>query len=144
MEKIDKLLKQFLKKYVLFGVIGLIILVYSLLYIFDAINSQNSNYQIVSVEEFKALIKQGHPIIDVRRPDEFIQGSIPNAVNFNVLDSNFIRQIDTLDKTKPYLIHCRSGNRSKKAIDIMIDLGFERIYDLEGGYLNWVATDSLP
>ncbi len=133
----------FLKRYFVFGTCGLVVLVFSIVYLLGLFRDQKGYYQIVSHEEFKELIEQGHPIIDVRRPDEFSQGSTPNAINFNVLDSNFIRQIDTLDKTKLYLIHCRSGNRSKKAADIMMDLGFEKVYDLQGGYLNWVASDSL-
>lgn len=136
-------MKNFLKKYFVFWTIGFVVFVFSLVSIFDLMNKQKRDYQIVSREKFKELIEQGHPIIDVRRPDEFARGSIPNAINFNVLDPNFMQQIDTLDRTKLHLIHCRSGNRSKKAAGIMIDLGFEKIYDLQGGFLNWSSSDSL-
>ncbi|MCY4161664.1 MAG: rhodanese-like domain-containing protein [Flavobacteriaceae bacterium] len=134
---------KFLRKHIVFSSIALVVLIFSVAYLFDVFDQHESDYQIISREEFKKRIKEGHPIIDVRRPDEFVEGSIPNAINVNVLDPNFRQKIDTLDKTKLHLIHCRSGNRSKKAAEIMIDLGFEKIYDLKGGYLNWISSDSL-
>ena len=42
-----------------------------------------------------------------------------------------------LDKSKIYLIYCRSGNRSSKAATIMDSLGFKKTIDLEGGFLKW-------
>ncbi|MCY4561639.1 MAG: rhodanese-like domain-containing protein [Flavobacteriaceae bacterium] len=109
----------------------------------NCFSEKKLDYQIISAEKFKELIDEGHPLIDVRRPEEFESGSIPGAVNFNVLDSNFAQKIDTLDRSKLYLIHCRSGKRSGRAAEIMIELGFKKIYDLQGGYLNWVSRDSI-
>jgi len=34
-------------------------------------------------------------------------------------------------------LYCRSGNRSKKSAEKLIDLGFKKIYDLKGGFIEW-------
>ena len=42
-----------------------------------------------------------------------------------------------LDKKTPIYLYCRSGNRSKKSADILIEMGFSEIYDLKGGFIEW-------
>ena len=46
-------------------------------------------------------------------------------------------KISNLNKKIPYLIYCKSGNRSGKASAIMDSLGFSKIYDLKGGFSKW-------
>ncbi len=76
-------------------------------------------------------------LIDVRTPDEFAGGHIPNAVNINFNAPDFAAQIEKLDKSKTYLVYCRSGARSGRAATSMSELGFQTIYTLQGGILNW-------
>ena len=59
--------------------------------------------------------------------------------NIDYYNSTFKEELDKLDKTKPLLLYCRSGNRSGKAGKIATNLGFKEIYDLEGGYSAWSA-----
>jgi len=98
---------------------------------------QNNTYEIIEINDFKRKINKGYKIIDVRTPSEFIHGHIPNAINIDYKDLNFITEINKLRKNKPILIYCRSGNRSHEAGIIMDSLGFKRIYDLKGGYSIW-------
>jgi rhodanese-related sulfurtransferase len=42
---------------------------------------------------------------------------------------------DKLDKTQPVYIYCRSGNRSAKSAIRLQEMGFEKIYDLEGWFM---------
>jgi len=49
----------------------------------------------------------------------------------------FYRSFEKLDKSKPVYLYCRSGNRSKKSADILIELGFSKVYDLNGGFIEW-------
>ena len=72
-----------------------------------------------------------------RTPNEFENGHIENAVNIDFKAADFIENISALNKNKTLLIYCRSGNRSGKAAKIMDSLGFTKIYDLEGGFMNW-------
>lgn len=76
-------------------------------------------------------------LIDVRKPDEFSSGHLENAVNMNFYDDDFEEQIKTLDKSKEVYLYCRSGGRSGKAAQKLEEMGFAKVYDLEGGILNW-------
>jgi len=97
----------------------------------------------VSVRQAEELIKNytDNPnfiIIDVRSPSEYESGHIEEAVNINYYDSDFVAQLDKFDKEKTYLIYCRSGSRSSRALKTMKELGFKKIYHLKKGYNSWV------
>ena len=47
-------------------------------------------------------------------------------------------EINKLDKNKTYLIYCRSGNRSRGALSVMVELGFRAVYHLSVGINGWV------
>lgn len=96
-----------------------------------------SKVELIGVEFSKGLIKKKIKIIDVRTPKEFNQGHIENAININFKSSNFIKNISKLNKDTSFLIYCKSGNRSGKAAKIMDSIGFYKIYDLKGGFINW-------
>ncbi len=74
-------------------------------------------------------------ILDIRTPEEFNEGHVKDAININFYDENFESMISLMDKEKNYLIYCRSGKRSGKAFDIMNNLGFAMVYDLQGGLI---------
>ena len=46
-------------------------------------------------------------------------------------------ELEKLDKTKNYYVYCRSGNRSGQACAIMKNLGFDKAFNLQGGFMNW-------
>jgi rhodanese-related sulfurtransferase len=98
----------------------------------------NPKIKILPVAEYKQEIsKEAVQLVDVRTPGEFADGAIPNAENINVNDASFEEKIQKLDKTKPVYVYCRSGARSQVAAKKMIEMGFEEVIDLDGGYLNW-------
>ena len=77
-------------------------------------------------------------ILDVRTDAEVARGIIPNAIHIDIYKGQlFVDEIEALDKSKNYYVYCRSGNRSGKACAIMLQLGFENAYNLEGGILRW-------
>ncbi len=78
-------------------------------------------------------------ILDVRTPEEFATGYIRGAVNLDFKSSEFPGKLDELDKTKTYLVYCRAGGRSAKAMTMMKEKGFQRVYNLRGGVLEWTA-----
>lgn len=93
---------------------------------------------VLKKEDFKkAIANKDIQFVDVRTPEEYEEGHIGNAGNVDYLGDNFEAGIQKYDKSKPIYIYCRSGNRSGKAAKIMKELGFTKIYDLEGGYLGW-------
>ncbi len=77
-------------------------------------------------------------IIDVRTPEEWSEGIIPNAQMINIYEGQgFIYKLDELDKSKNYYVYCKAGGRSAQACQIMQQLGFENTYNLMGGFMQW-------
>ncbi len=76
-------------------------------------------------------------LLDVRTPEEFMQGHIPGAklIPVQVLEQE-IKQIEAY-KDKPVIVYCRSGNRSRTASRILAKHGFKIIYDMDGGIRQW-------
>ena len=76
-------------------------------------------------------------------PKELAGGYIENVLNIDFYSETFRDELDKLDKDKTYLIYCRSGNRSGKALDIMAELNFREAYNMLGGIIEWNA-EGLP
>lgn len=76
-------------------------------------------------------------LIDVRSPEEFAEGHIPNAVNININGDNFEEETAKLDKEKPVMVYCKMGGRSAKAAANLKAQGFKSITDLDGGITSW-------
>ena len=73
-------------------------------------------------------------VLDVRTSGEYAAGHIVNAVNVDYYAADFSDRLDALDKDLVYLIYCASGNRSGRAHDTMLALGFHEVYNMLGGY----------
>ncbi len=113
----------------------------SLILFFSACGNTGSGSEItvISPEEVQEVLYHNgsHQLIDVRTLEEFREGHLKNAQNICVTDDDFVKNIEKLDKDKPIYLYCRSGKRSARAANLLKDLGFKEIYDMDGGYLNW-------
>jgi rhodanese-related sulfurtransferase len=76
-------------------------------------------------------------ILDVRTPGEFAEGHIDGAVNLDVQSSDFQKRVRALNRTRTYLVYCRTGNRSRRATIAMEDLGFRSIFHMTEGIVKW-------
>jgi hypothetical protein len=77
-------------------------------------------------------------LVDVRTPAEWRKGIITGSRLQNVLEKDsFKTAIANWDRSKTYLLYCRSGKRSQLALEEMKAMGFENVSDLEGGYVAW-------
>lgn len=79
-------------------------------------------------------------ILDVRTPAEFASGHIAGAVLLDYYDKGFTEAFAKLDKTKTYLIYCRSGNRSGKTLDLASKYGFTKMYHIGRGVRDWLSN----
>ena len=79
-------------------------------------------------------------VLDVRTPEEFAAGTLPGAILIDINSASFTDDVSQLDRDLPYLVYCRSGNRSATAVRIMEDLGFSEIYELDNGIQAWVSS----
>lgn len=97
---------------------------------------EKSAIHVVMPTEFKEK-SINQVIIDIRTPQEFSQGHIEGAININYYDHSFMEQIGKYDKSKPIFLYCRSGNRTSSAAAKIAKVGFEEVYDLQGGIMSW-------
>lgn len=82
-------------------------------------------------------------ILDVRTAEEFEEAHIDGAVMLDFYRDDFADQLAELDPDVPYLLYCRSGNRSGQTAALMSQLGFTDVADVDGGIVSW--TDAgLP
>lgn len=95
-------------------------------------------YKTINVAEFKEMKRTGDIVIlDVRARSEQQSGLINGQRNLNVMDPAFTEKINKMDKSKTYVVYCRSGSRSARACKKMTQNGFEKVYNLKGGYTAW-------
>lgn len=97
-----------------------------------------ASYNNLTVDEVITLWKSNTNIIliDVRTPDEIKEtGTIEGATNIDFKAADFKDNVSALDKSKEYIVFCRTGNRSGQASQIMADLGFTNVNNLNNaGY----------
>ena len=92
----------------------------------------------ISVHKLKEKIdaNEQFELIDVREVSEYeicnINGKL---IPLNTLDEHF----DQLDKSAEYVVHCKMGGRSARAVEQMQDAGFENVVNLAGGIMDWIT-----
>lgn len=94
--------------------------------------------QDITPEEAKERLDSDEAIIlvDVRSKEEFDSGHIEGAVLLPVdqIQKNAAEVFP--DKDAVYFVYCRSGSRSGAATAMMVDLGYQNVFDL-GGIIDW-------
>ncbi|WP_462219826.1 thioredoxin domain-containing protein [Ferruginibacter sp.] len=95
----------------------------------------------LTADEFeKAVAKDSVQILDVRTPGEYAGGHIKNTLLANWNDATeFERRISYVDKNKPVYVYCLAGGRSAAAAQKMRAMGFENVFELQGGINAWKA-----
>jgi rhodanese-related sulfurtransferase len=89
-------------------------------------------------KEFENMINQKNVVVlDVRTKPENLQQRIPNSVLIDIHQPDFVMEIDKLDRSKTYMVYCRSGVRSKNACKLMKQMGFENVFNLKNGIISW-------
>ncbi|WP_456271042.1 rhodanese-like domain-containing protein [Bacillus sp. AK031] len=90
----------------------------------------------ITPKEVEAIVNEGKPanIIDVRETDEVAQGKILGAVNIPLGLVEF--RMNELDKSKEYIMVCRSGGRSGRACQFLESQGYN-VINMNGGMLAW-------
>ena len=76
-------------------------------------------------------------VLDVREPDEFAAGHLPEAVNVPL--SQFGKRLSEIESWKefPLLVYCASGGRSTRACSDLHKQGFGKLHNLDGGVAAW-------
>lgn len=100
--------------------------------------SKEPKITVITPEEMQSFLDvENVQLIDVRSQEEFDKGHIKGAQNIDFFSPTFFEDISKLDKDKPVYLYCNSGKRSANCAEKMIEIGFVKIYDLEGGISKW-------
>jgi rhodanese-related sulfurtransferase len=112
------------------------LLIILLVVILTSCGISSEGYRNVSSDEAKQLIDNKEVVVlDVRTPEEYQEGHIPNAILVPLQELD--NKLNDLDKEEPYLVVCRSGNRSTQASEILTSNRFANIYNMTGGMNSW-------
>ncbi|PFK31984.1 rhodanese [Bacillus cereus] len=84
--------------------------------------------------EGKLLRNEVVHVVDVREVEEVAEGKIPEALHIPLGLLEF--RMHELDKNKEYIIVCRSGGRSSRAVQFLEGQGFQ-VINMTGGMLAW-------
>lgn len=106
--------------------------------------TDSTAYGLLTPETFNEVLKSHKDLIvlDVRTPAEYANGHIGDATNVDIQSPAFAQQIANMDKDAEYAVYCAVGRRSALAVEQMKSMGFNRVYDLKGGYNAWVQQQS--
>lgn len=111
------------------------------LWLCTACVSSEGVHKTISLEDFTRLADDPKvTLVDVRTPDEIANGKIKEALEIDFRADDFKQRLEQLDRNQIYGIYCRSGGRSNKALNLMKEMGFAKVYELEGGYTAWLEN----
>lgn len=117
-----------------------LILVLSVLATACSSDTRTQSIELVSPADAAQVIADdpaGLVVLDIRTLEEFNEARLADAIMVDFYADDFADQLDTLDKDVPYVVYCRTGNRSSEAVKTMKDLGFAEVYEVDGGIVNW-------
>lgn len=117
--------------------IGIFIIMSLLSFLMGSCSAQEG-VRSISAEAFREEISQsGVQLLDVRTPEEYLEGHIGGAINIDMQRSNFVESVDgQLDKSKPVYLYCRSGGRSMMAAKQLAKEGYQ-VVNLKSGIIGW-------
>ncbi|BEO98672.1 rhodanese-like domain-containing protein [Fusobacterium nucleatum] len=99
-----------------------------------ALGKNNEVANDVKAKDVENLLKNKEFLLDVREDYEYQDGHIKGAVNLPLRE--ILEKKDTLPKDKDIYVYCRSGHRSADAVNFLKSLGFEKVHNIEGGFID--------
>lgn len=96
----------------------------------------------ISPQEARPAVEAAYAqFIDVRTPEEFAGGHANRTRNIPL--DTLMANLDKLEKNEPVYLICRTGSRSKKCAQMLVDAGFPQAISITGGTEAWKAA-GLP
>jgi len=93
----------------------------------------------LSVQDL-AKNKDKYVLLDAREIAEYEVSHIENAV-FVGYDDFKAKRVSEIDKKKPVVVYCSVGYRSERIGEKLQKMGFEEVYNLNGGIFEWLNQD---
>ena len=104
----------------------------------DQTDGKELGYLQIDAEQAKTLMdtETDYIILDVRTEEEYNEGHIPNAILIPNTEIRERAERELTDQDQLILVYCRSGNRSKLAAAILVELGYTNVVEF-GGINSW-------
>ncbi|HOO48251.1 MAG TPA: rhodanese-like domain-containing protein [Saccharofermentans sp.] len=104
----------------------------------DQTDGKELGYLQIDAEQAKTLMdtETDYIILDVRTEEEYNEGHIPNAILIPNTEIRERAELELTDQDQLILVYCRSGNRSKLAAAILVELGYTNVVEF-GGINSW-------
>jgi rhodanese-related sulfurtransferase len=103
-------------------------------------DATNSTPKEVSRAEAREMVDAGAQLIDVRADHEWEAGRLPGAVHIALPE--LAARAGEIDKDRPVVIYCRTGNRSQMATLALAEAGYD-VVKLSEGATGW-EEEGLP
>ena len=103
----------------------------------ELLSQTKSQIREVDTAAAQELVAAGSTVLDVREPDEYEQGALPDAIHIprGQLETNIEGKV--ADHATPLVIYCAGGTRSAFAAKTLQDLGYEDVVSVVGGFNKW-------
>jgi sulfur-carrier protein adenylyltransferase/sulfurtransferase len=97
---------------------------------------------VENVLDFLATSDPGsYVLLDVRQPAEYEEVHLPGA-RLTPLPE-LLEAVPDLDRTKPTVVYCASGGRSRVAVQLLQGQGFEKVFSMTGGIYQWEGSEAV-
>ena len=106
-----------------------------------SVKSARVNFRSLDVETFAKFIEKDDVyLVDVRTPEEFSAGHLPDVDhNLDVRSATFFKDYQSLPKDKTIALYCKGGGRSKQVAGVLAGNGY-KVVELAVGYDGWVKA----
>ena len=103
----------------------------------DLLKATKAEIEEVDTDRGNQLIEEGALLLDVREPDEYGQGAVPDSVHISrgQLESSIENRVP--DKSTPLVVMCAGGVRSAFAAKTLAQLGYTNVVSMDGGFNKW-------
>ena len=106
------------------------------------IENNLEKFKTVEPDSWDKLLDENIQLIDMRNSFEYSLGTFNNAINLKLINFTDLKErkkiLDRLDKDKKTAIFCTGGIRCEKAGRYLNSLGFDNVYQLKGGIINYL------
>lgn len=106
-------------------------------------SGQKAGPKVSTHEATRMINSQNAKIVDIREKGEFSAGHIVDSINMT--NAQIKDRITELEKFKdsPIIVVCKSGQTASMASKTLKDSGFDQVYRLQGGIMEW-QNNNLP
>ena len=129
---------QALKQYQIKGILTVLISLLLSGVCFEGIAQKKKVQRLEPVAFYEALARQSNAmIIDTRPAYKFEEYRMKDAV-LAVSQKELLKVVKDQPKNRPLFVYCEFGDRSKRAVKVLGQNGYSKIFELKGGLLEWI------